>query len=273
MPVGAIAGEIERHDHLAGHLRHNPDPRTETGIALSVATVVAVGGMVGVGVVLAMVRTKFGLESLDHRFARFGADHAQSWSTAGMRFLSNFGGTGGVIVLAIAATLFEYFRRPSRSMWFFMTLVVGGQFALSNGIKVLVERARPDIRPLTGFSGSSFPSGHSTAAAATLAAVALILSRGRSRRVKTILAAAAVGLAVTVAGTRVFLGVHWFTDVTAGLLLGWAWFALCSIAFGGRLLHFGHLVATAERIADHVPVGSASSGSQSDAVSDIGSAG
>ena len=266
--ASTIAGEIERHDHLADHLRHHPDPRTETGVALSVATAVAVGGMVGVGVVLAMVRTKLGLESLDYRFARFGAAHARSWSTSTMRTLSNFGGTGGVIILALAATIIEYIRRPSQSLWLFMTLVVGGQFALSNGIKVLVERARPDLRPLTGFSGASFPSGHSTAAAATLAAVALIVSRGRSRRIKTIAAAAATGLAVVVAGTRVFLGVHWFTDVTAGLLLGWGWFALCSIAFGGRLLHFGHSVATAERIADVVP-----SGSRSDAVSDIGSGG
>jgi undecaprenyl-diphosphatase len=51
---------------------------------------------------------------------------------------------------------------------------------------------------------------------------------------------------VTVAGTRVLLGVHWLTDVLAGLAIGWAWFALWSIAFGGRLLHFG---APAEDLA------------------------
>ena len=59
------------------------------------------------------------------------------------------------------------------------------------------------------------------------------------------LAGIAVGIAVAVACSRVLLDVHWLTDVVAGLALGWAWFALCAIAFGGRLLRFG---ITAERI-------------------------
>ena len=62
---------------------------------------------------------------------------------------------------------------------------------------------------------------------------------------RALLVGAAGALAVAVAASRVLLDVHWLSDVIAGLLLGWAWFALCAIAFGGRRLHFGEPVEDA----------------------------
>ena len=245
-----IAKEVTRHPGLAGHLRHHFNPKTETGVALITATAIVALGAVGIGVLLAMIRTKFGVDSLDVRFARFGAEHATSASSDFMRHVSEFGGTRGVILLAIIACIVEARRGQPRAVVVFLTLVVGGQFALSNGIKYLVERARPDFNRLTGFAGTSFPSGHSTAAAATLAAIALLATRRRSQHMKTLAAGLAAGVAAMVGATRVLLGVHWFSDVVAGLLLGWAWFALCSIAFGGRLLIFGLPIATAEAAAE-----------------------
>ena len=60
-------------------------------------------------------------------------------------------------------------------------------------------------------------------------------------------AGVAVGIAVAVAVSRVLLNVHWLTDVLAGLALGWAWFAVCAIAFGGRILRFGVAAQAAGR--------------------------
>src|SRR5205823_14203791 len=82
------------------------------------------------------------------------------------------------------------------------------------------------IRQLTGFSSSSFPSGHAATSAATFAALALVLGIGRSLPVRACLAGVAAGIAAAVASTRVLLGVHWLTDVMAGVAVGWAWFAL-----------------------------------------------
>ena len=152
-----------------------------------------------------------------------------------------------MIAVSLSAAVMQYLRTRTRAVIGFLAIVVVGQVLVTNLTKLLVDRPRPDIHRLTGFSGSSFPSGHAATAAATFAAVALLVGRGRTRRTKALLAAGAGGLAVAVATTRVLLGVHWLTDVIAGLAMGWAWFAIASIAFGGRVLRFGQPAQVAEQ--------------------------
>jgi membrane-associated phospholipid phosphatase len=81
------------------------------------------------------------------------------------------------------------------------------------------------------------------------AAVALVILRRRPPVARAVVVAVAVGIAVAVATSRVMLGVRWLSDAVAGLAFGWAWFAACAIAFGGRLLRFG---APVERATDAV---------------------
>ncbi len=70
---------------------------------------------------------------------------------------------------------------------------------------------------------------------------------------RSLLAAGAVGIAVAVATSRVMLGVHWLSDVVAGLAFGWAWFSICAVAFGGRFLDFGAPLVEATRVAESLP--------------------
>jgi undecaprenyl-diphosphatase len=155
-----------------------------------------------------------------------------------------------VVPITVVVAIVAVWRYRSAAVVGFLLFVVGGQFAVADLIKWIVDRTRPNIDRLTGFNGPSFPSGHATTAAATFAAFALLAGMRRSSRAKAAFAAVAVALAVGIACTRVFLGVHWLTDVLAGLALGWAWFALGSIAFGGRLLRFGAPVEDAQEAAE-----------------------
>ena len=244
-----MAPEVQRRARLRARWQARLDPRVFTGLALTLAVTAAVVFAATAGILLLMIRTKSGIAQYDLAFARWAATHATSGSTSVLRRLSDLGGTLGVVSLAVIVGAVEYRRLANRAIPALLVLTVGGQFAIVNLIKVIVDRARPDLQQLTGFSSFSFPSGHAASAAATFAVIALLLGRRRSRRVRAALAGGAVAVAVTVAGTRVLLGVHWLTDVLAGLAVGWAWFALWSIAFGGRLLHFGAPAELAEDLA------------------------
>ena len=244
--ASTVVEEVRRHPRLRALLRSRLDPASETGLLLSVAVGVVVVSMSAFGVVAAMIRADRGLASYDLAFARWGADNASSASTEGLKLISLLGGYPPVVALSCLVALAEYRRKMGRSVVPLLVLVVGGQFAVTNAIKFTVDRARPDISQLTGFAGTSFPSGHAAAAAATYAVFAMVLGRRRSPRVKALLGGAAVAISVAVAATRVLLGVHWFTDVVAGVFVGWAWFTLVSLAFGGRVLRFGAPVIAAE---------------------------
>ena len=124
-------------------------------------------------------------------------------------------------------------RVPSRWIPVFLIVVPVGDSLVTNTVKGIIDRARPTIDPAAATLGPSFPSGHSSTAAAFFAALALLAWRRRPAHVRNVLAGAAVGIAVAVACSRVLLDLHWLSDVVAGLALGWAWFAVCAVAFGG----------------------------------------
>ena len=215
------------------------DPATATGLALSMAVVSIVAFGAVVGVLTYMVRTNSGVVNGDGSIAIWAATHVSTASADALRLITQLGATATVVTLTIIVALMEYRRTPGRSVPSFLLLVLVGQAVVVNLIKLIVDRARPVVGPDGLFWGGSFPSGHSAAAAACYASFALLCGRGRSPRARAIIDGVAVAVAVAVACSRVLLRVHWLSDVLAGLALGWGWFVLCSIAFGGRLLRFG----------------------------------
>ena len=243
--TAAVEDQLIRWRGLRRFIRSRLDPATATGSGLTVALLAVVIAGVGIGVVVYMIRTNSGVVRLDQTVARWAAANTGARSFRMLQILTALGSTPVIIVVALAGSFFGWWRRRDISIPLFFTLVVVGQLAASNLIKFAVERVRPDLGPLGPLGTPSFPSGHSTAAAAIYAALALVIGRDRSPRARAVLAGIAVGIAVAVAGSRVFLGVHWFSDVVAGLVLGWTWFAVCAVAFGGRVLWFGAPAAAA----------------------------
>src|SRR6266550_7249248 len=256
--TAVVEDQLIRWRRLRRFIRSRLDPATATGLALSVALLAVVVAGVGIGVVVYMIRTNSGVVRIDQTIERWAAVHTSPGPFRLLQILTALGSTPVIIVVALAGASFGWWRRRDISIPLFFTLVVVGQLAASNLIKFAVERVRPDLGPLGPLGTPSFPSGHSTAAAATYAALALVLGRDQSPRARAVLAGIAVAVAVAVAGSRVLLDVHWFSDVVAGLALGWTWFAVCAVAFGGRVLWFGApAAATSSPTPSRDSVGSA----------------
>jgi membrane-associated phospholipid phosphatase len=246
----AVGRGLGHHSRLRRMVKSRLNPGVATGLALTVALGVVIVGGIGLGALAYLVRTSSVLADLDNGVAQWGADHAGPVSEKGLTLITQLGESWFAVVLVIVVSVVGYLRRPSRWIPVFLLTVLVGQSLLSNGIKELLDRVRPTLNPVAETLGPSFPSGHTTTAAAMWAAAALVLARGVDRHGRVLLAGAAVGIAVAVACTRVFLDVHWLTDTIAGLFLGWAWFAACAIAFGGRFLQFGQVAKEAVHEAD-----------------------
>ncbi|MYT68901.1 MULTISPECIES: phosphatase PAP2 family protein [unclassified Streptomyces] len=131
----------------------------------------------------------------------------------------------------LAVTVWLLYRRAWRlAAWSATTAVTGGLIGL--WAKLLVERARPSLSdPVAHAPGYSFPSGHAMTAATSCAILLLIALSLVPRRGRPVCWALAVVSVVGVGFTRVALGVHWFSDVVGGWLLGAAVVTLTTWAF------------------------------------------
>jgi membrane-associated phospholipid phosphatase len=223
------------------------DPEAATGLALTAALGVVVLAGVLLGVLAFLVRGKGEVVKADSSIERWGHDHTSAFATDVLNAITHVGEPTVVIGLALLVAIVETIRTRSRWVLPFMALVVAGNGLVTTSVKELIDRARPTLNPVAHTLGPSFPSGHSSWSAAFFAATALLLMRGRSRRVQAIIVGLCAAAAVSIAATRVLLGAHWLSDVIAGLALGSAWFCVCAIAFGGRLLRFGSPAERAER--------------------------
>ena len=151
--------------------------------------------------------------------------------------LLNFTALGSapvLIFLTLATVIYLVIARKHFTAVFLAAAIVSGTI-LNAVLKHLFQRARPDVVPyLTEFSNFSFPSGHTIMSAIVYLTIGILLARTNTRRaMKIYIMALAIGLTLIVGISRIYLGVHWPTDVLAGWCLGIAWAILWSLLATG----------------------------------------
>jgi undecaprenyl-diphosphatase len=141
---------------------------------------------------------------------------------------------GGVTLLGLVTAIavgFLVLDGKSHMAWFAAGSVAGG-LVVSALLKEFFQRPRPEIVPHVAYAAnSSFPSGHSMMSAVTYLTLGALLARSQERRrLKAYFLLLAAVLTFLVGLSRVYLGVHWPTDVLAGWMAGAVWAMLCWVA-------------------------------------------
>jgi undecaprenyl-diphosphatase len=147
------------------------------------------------------------------------------------RDLTALGGNAILTLVTVAAALFLWMARRPRSVALLVVAVAGGQL-LSLALKSGFARSRPDLVPHGTFVyTASFPSGHAMMSAVVYLTLGALLARVLPRkRMKLLVVACAITATVLTGVSRVYLGVHWPTDVVAGWAVGASWATGCWLA-------------------------------------------
>jgi membrane-associated phospholipid phosphatase len=169
--------------------------------------------------------------------------------------VTEIGSTLSMAVLASLVALYLLWRgRLADALLVFGAMA--GAAAVFRGLKVLIDHPRPPLASrLVEETNESLPSGHATMSVVVIGTIVVLVWAGLRVGTRTALVAAATSWVAAVGVTRIYLGVHWFSDVVAGWLVGAVWLAACVLAWswwrrrGARSGHRAGPVASGARSA------------------------
>jgi membrane-associated phospholipid phosphatase len=172
------------------------------------------------------------LQKLDAHIHDWAIAERRAGATPFFVAVTIVGGPVGVATILIAVAILLVVRHRWR--WLvYLAITAGGGGLLNLLLKQYFERARPDVAEmLRRANGYSFPSGHAMGSTVAFGALAYLAFRVLPHwRWRAGAIALALALVTSVAASRVYLGVHWLSDVGAGIVAGGAWIMATTVAY------------------------------------------
>jgi len=198
-----------------------------------VAAALRVAGLLTVltGLMLAIHRPGWVTE-LDTATTSWVVAHRSTGFDVAALVITDLGSPVATAATAVICGALLSWRARSRVPGIVVIGTVSAAALASTALKAVVDRPRPPLQWLVLETDPSFPSGHVTGTAALLGITAVCVGTGRNRTVRAWLAGGVVTGVLVIAATRLYLGVHWLTDVTAGAILAAVFVTIGAAAFG-----------------------------------------
>lgn len=226
-----------------------PDGLRDAAPLLPALAILALG-LWGFGALSEDVFTGDPIVAFDLRLTDWLHFHQVGALTVVMRGITALGSALVLVPIALAVIAWRLGRRRFGEAGLIVMAIVGAEL-LTTGLKAGFERQRPFFTdPLATETSFSYPSGHATVSLALYGALAVLLVRAHPARRLPIMAGASA-LVVLIGFSRLYLGVHFLSDVLAGFSAGLVWLVLCVVAIFGPRLSW-------QRRGDRSPAGASS---------------
>jgi membrane-associated phospholipid phosphatase len=171
---------------------------------------------------------------VDNAVAAWLHAHASGFATGVLSTVTQLGGASVLLAITVLAVLALLLRRRLAHAALMGAALAGGEL-LNMALKAAFERPRPQFSdPLATAAGFSFPSGHAMVSLTVYGALAFVVAAGLgSRRARVAVLGSALALVIAIGLSRVYLGVHYVSDVVAAYCAGLAWLMLCTLGLLG----------------------------------------
>lgn len=195
------------------------------------------------GIILLIIFSEFArgmlymeLENFDQFVGHFVRSFSSGRVTGAAVIITNLGSALAQIALALSVGGYLYYRLRNTKEAVILICNLSGSWLLNSMLKEIFKRSRPDIQHLVYAGGYSFPSGHAMVSASFYGMLGYLIWRNLRKRTKPswYVIVLTVILIFLIGISRIYLGVHFASDVAAGFAAGGAWLIACIIALEGK---------------------------------------